>query len=47
MKHISKLSVDLFNELERKKKNLIEAQRKTAKKIWEDVVSDAPVRSGF
>lgn len=46
MKHISKLSVDLFNELERKKKNLIEAQRKTAKKIWEDVVSDAPVRSG-
>lgn len=46
MKHISQLSVDLSNALQNKKKDLIEAQRNTAKKIWEDVIEDAPVRSG-
>lgn len=46
MKHISKLSVDLSNALRNKQKNLIEAQRNTAKKIWEDVIEEAPIRSG-
>lgn len=46
MKHISKLSVDLSNKLRNKQKDLIEAQRNAAKKIWEDVIEDAPIRSG-
>ena len=46
MKHIKELSVDLFKALQNKQKDLIEAQRNTAKKIWEDIIDDAPVRSG-
>lgn len=46
MKSIDKLSVDLPLKLQKKIPKLVEAQQKTAQKVWEDIVKDAPIKTG-
>lgn len=46
MKDISQLSVDLSKILSKLPKELVKANEETAEAIWEDVVSNAPMRTG-
>lgn len=46
MRKISEMATVLTNKLEQKLEKLKEAQRETAKQIWEDVVNTAPTTSG-
>lgn len=46
MKSIGKLSYDLETWSKNIEKNIINAQRDVAKKIWEDVIDEAPVNGG-
>ena len=46
MKDISKLSVTINKFTKNAIKNIEEAQRKTAQRIWEDVVNIAPMDTG-
>lgn len=46
MKPISKLSIDVKKLQQKVEANLEIANRKTAESIWEDIVENAPVRSG-
>lgn len=46
MKSIDSLNVSLDNWSKKLQGKLINAQQNTAKKIWEDTISMAPVRSG-
>ncbi len=46
MKSIDKLSASVSTWGKKLEKELVEAQRDTAKKIWEDIINTAPTRSG-
>ncbi len=46
MREISEMATVLTNKLEQKLEKLKEAQRETAKVIWEDTVNEAPLKSG-
>lgn len=46
MREISEMATVLTNKLEQKLEKLKEAQRETAKAIWEDTVNNAPTNSG-
>lgn len=46
MREISEMATVLTNKLEQKLEKLKEAQRDTAKAIWEDTVNNAPMSNG-
>lgn len=46
MREISEMATVLTNKLEQKLEKLKQAQRDTAKVIWEDTVNNAPTNSG-
>ena len=46
MRDISEMATVLTNKLEQKLDKLKEAQRETAKQIWEDTVNNAPLSDG-
>ena len=46
MREISEMATVLTNKLEQKLEKLKEAQRETAKAIWEDTVNEAPMTEG-
>src|SRR5574344_1801563 len=46
MRDISEMATVLTNKLEQKLEKLKEAQRDTAKVIWEDTVNNAPMSNG-
>lgn len=46
MKSIDRLSVDILNFGNRAVDNIVKAQRDTAETIWEDVIANAPYKTG-
>lgn len=46
MRDISEMAVVLTNRLNEKLEKLKQAQRDTAKVMWEDIVNEAPLKSG-
>ena len=46
MKSIDRLSVDILNFGNRAIDNIVEEQRNTAEKIWEDIIEIAPYKNG-